>query len=311
MYTYRRRFAVEGRPAEALYRMTMKQAETRLLVDGREVDRLVVLNSDARAAENHILAATLGDGRRLEVELGPVNWLTVGAVARLDGRVIYESHPGRPLGYGPKLRQLNAWATAQDTPAARADLTRSTEAWKRNWPSLATDLALGLTFFFVAREWGLTVAAVGGAIAGLLLWVVQKLTRIDLLGGLAVFGIFMGLLSAGFALAFRDEGIIQYRSTIIGLVGASLFLADGALTRGERLAARMARYFAFDLDVQRLAYGMGSVSVIMALANVIAVRVLSEGDWLVYTTFLDLPLAMGLFLLMISWARKGPNAAAW
>lgn len=311
MYTYRRRFAVEDRHAEALYRVTLKEFETRLLVDGREVDRRVMPSGETGSVDNHFVGATLEDGRRLEVEMGPVSWLTVGAIVRLDGRVIHESHPGRPLGYGPKLKKLNAWAAAQETPEAKARATRSQAAWKRNWPSLATDIALGLAFFFVAREWGLTVAAVGGAIAGLVIWGVQKATRIDLLGGLALFGIVMGLLSAGFALAFRDEAIIQYRSTIIGLVGASLFLADGALTRGRRLAARMARYFAFDMDVQRLAYGMGAISVAMAFANVIAVRLLSEDAWLVYTTFLDTPLAIGLFLLMLNWARRGPNVATW
>lgn len=310
MYTYRRRFTVEGRPAEARYRMTMKEAETRLLIDGREVDRMAVANGEVQSVQNHIVATTLDDGRRLEVEMGPVNWLTVGAIARLEGRVIHESHPGRPLGYGPKLEKLNAWVVAQDTPDAKASNARSQAAWKRNWPSLATDMALGLAFFFVAREWGLTVAAVGGAVAGLVIWGVQKLTRIDLLGGLAVFGIMMGLLSAGFAIVFRDEGIIQYRSTIMGMVGAALFLADAALTHGRRLAARMARYFAFDLDVQRLGYGMGTISLMLAFANVIAVGLLSQDAWLVYTTFLDLPLAMGLFLVMIHWARKGPNAVA-
>ena len=47
-------------------------------------------------------------------------------------------------------------------------------------PSLATDIVLGLAFFFVAREFGLVTAAVGGAAAGLILWIAQKVTKIDL-----------------------------------------------------------------------------------------------------------------------------------
>lgn len=308
MYTYRRPFRLEDRRGEVRCHYTMKQATTTLWVDGIERARRVVPLGGPAAMDNFHVTTVLEDGRRLSAEMGPINWLTVGAIVRLNDVVIHESHPGRPLGYGPKLRKLSGWSEGRDTEAEQA---RAKAAWKRNWPSLATDIVLGLAFFFVARELGLTVAALAGAGAALVLWGIQKLTRIDLLGGLAMFGIVMSLISAGFALLFRDEAIVQHRTTVMGLLTAAVFLTDGVLWQGRRLGARMGRYFAFDLDVQRLAYGMGGLSLFGALANVIAVRLLSVDAWLVYSTFLDLPIFMVLFFLMLSWVRKGPRAAAY
>ncbi len=307
MYTYRRPFRLEDRQGEVRCRYDLKQATTTLWLDGVERDRRVVALDGSEAMENFHVSTELEDGRTLSAEMGPINWLSLGAIVRLDAEVVHESHPGRPLGYGPRLRKMTEWSVSQGGEAEQA---RAKAAWKRNWPSLATDLVLGLAFFFVAREMGLTFAALAGAAAGLVLWIVQKLTRIDLLGGLAVFGIVMSLLSAGFALLFRDEAIIQHRSTVMGLLTAAIFLTDGLAWQGRKLAGRMARYFAFDLDVQRLACGMGGLALFGALANVVAVRLLSQDAWLVYTTFLDMPLFIVLFLMMLNWVRKGPRAAA-
>lgn len=307
MYTYRRPFRLEDRAGEVRCRYSLTQATTTLWMDGIELDRTVVDLKDPRAIETFHVAAALDDGRTLSAEMGPISWLSLGAVVRLDGQVIYESHPGRPLGYGPKLHKMAEWSVTQGGQAQQA---RATAAWKRNWPSLVTDIVLGLAFFFVARELGLTVAALAGAGAGIVLWGVQKLTRIDLLGGLAVFGIVMSLISAGFALAFRDEAIIQHRSTLMGVLTAAIFLTDGLLWQGRKLAARLGRYFAFDVDARRLAFGMGGLALFGALANVVAVRLLSQDAWLVYSTFLDTPLFIVLFLLMLNWVRKGPRATA-
>lgn len=307
MYTYRRPFRLEDRKGEVRCHYTLRQATTTLWLDGVERDRVVVSLSGPTAMDNFHVATVLEDGRTLSAEMGPINWLSLGAIVRLDGAVIHESHPGRPLGYGPKLRKMSEWSAGQ----GEAEQERAKAAWKRNWPSLATDIALGLAFFFVARELGLTVAALAGAGAGLVLWGIQKLTRIDLLGGLAMFGIVMSLISAGFALLFRDEAIIQHRTTVMGVLTAAIFLSDGLIWQGRKLGARMGRYFAFDLDVQRLALGMGGLSLFGALANVIAVRLLSQDAWLVYSTFLDLPMFMILFFLMLNWVRKGPRAAAY
>jgi len=88
----------------------------------------------------------------------------------------------------------------------------------------------------------------------------------------------MSLISAAFAVIFRDDAIVQHRGTIMGVIGAGLFLSDGLFARGQKLAARLARYFVFDVDARRLALGMGTISVVMALMNVVAVRLLTTNQ---------------------------------
>lgn len=307
--TYRRPFTVDGIPVMVVHVSRLQRGETTLFLAGQPVASDTVLATEADALRNHRVATTLADGRRLEVEMGPASWRTFGIAARLDGVLIHESHPGRALGHGKTMKDVVARIDAMDTPEKKAEaereMARAKETWRRNWPSMATDIALGLAFFFIAREIGLVTAAIVGAIAGVVLFGVQKLSRIDLLGGLAVFGIVMGLISAGFALGFQDEDIVKYRGTFMGVLGGTLFLLDG-LNGGRLLAARMARYFAFDIDVARLGIGAGAISLIMAGLNPAVAEMVSTETWLFYTTFLDTVVAIGLFLLMLRWA-KGPS----
>ncbi|PZQ42460.1 MAG: hypothetical protein DI570_29775 [Phenylobacterium zucineum] len=139
----------------------------------------------------------------------------------------------------------------------------------------------------------------------------QRIIKVDLLGGLAVFGIAMSLISAAFALIVQDERIIQYRGTILGIVGAVPFLADGLLARGQKLAVRLARYLQFPVDAARLGVAMGMIGLISAGMNAVAALLLSQDDWLVFTTFLDVPIIMALFFGSLIWVRKGPDARAY
>lgn len=179
------------------------------------------------------------------------------------------------------------------------------EKFKRNWPSLAVDIALGFVFFFVAKWTDLTTAALWGAAAGLGLVVVQQFVKnVDLLGGLALFGIVMMLISAGYALVFQDEYLIQMRTTIIGALGAVLYLIDGALG-GKYLGERTARYFFMpNIVPRRLALAMGGISIIMALLNWGVVKLVSKDVWLYYTTFGDFIIAVVLFSVAIQWVIK-------
>lgn len=303
----RKSFELDGQVLAILYAVFTDSSRSSLTVDGEVAARDGVEKGRPDPLRNHRLVWTRPDGRVLEVEIGPATTWSYGAHARLDGVTVFETHPGKSLGFGEKMQAYVKWAETQNTPEMQA---RQKAAWKRNWPSLATDIVLALAFFFVAREFGLVTAAVGGAVAGVVLWVIQKITRIDLLGGLAVFGIVMALASAGFALIFQDDRIIQHRSTIMGIVGAIPFLIDG-LTGGQRLAARMARYFVFDIDARRLGIGMGLVGLAMAALNVAAVALLSQDDWLIFSTFGDVPIAMGLFFAVMFWAKNGPEARTY
>jgi intracellular septation protein A len=301
---YTRTFKVDDATLVVLHETFTDSSRSTLTADGVEVAADGVGKGGPDPLRNHTLRWEPPGGGVVEVEVGPANAWTFGLRARRDGVVVFETHPGRPLGFGPRLRHL---AKRVDGPEATEQQARNAAAWKRNWPSLATDITLGLAFFFVAREFGLVTAAVSGAVAGLVLWGVQKWIRVDLLGGLAVFGIAMGLLSAAFALAFQDERFVQHRGTLLGVIGALPFLADGLFRQGQLLAVRLARYLAFEVDAARLGVAMGLIGLVSASMNAAAVALLSRDAWLVFSTFLDVPIVMAMFLLALGWVRRGPN----
>ena len=303
-----RSFTLEGLTIAVEHEVFLESSRSSLSADGEIVATDRIEKGDADMMRNHHLVWTRPDGRVLEVEIGPASSWAYGMAARLDGQVVHETHPGRKLAYGPRMKKFGNWAETQNTPDMKA---RNDAAWKRNWPSLAVDVSLGLIFFVVAREYGLVTAAVGGAGAAAVLWVTQRISKIDLLGGLALFGIAMSLVSAAFALVFQDERIIQHRGTILGVVGAAPFLIDGLILRGQKLAKRLARYFAFDVDAGRLGLGMGLIGLVSAGMNAIAVALLSRDAWLVFTTFIDTPIVIAMFLTMLFWVRKGPEARAY
>jgi intracellular septation protein A len=295
LFRYRRPIPVAGHDVECIIRSGMKQVESTLWIDGVAVatDVTNVMEGDTR---NHRLAATLPDGRRLDVESGYISLWSVGIAARIDGGPAYESHPGKTI----------AWPMGPVADPATA--RRNAEQWTRNKPSLYADIALGILFFAVAKLTDLTTAALVGAAAGLGLVVVQRFVKVDLLGGLALFGVVMLLISAGFSLAFQDPWAVQMRTSILGVITAAIFLTDAAFG-GRWLGPRMARYLMqFDPDPRRLMVGMGVVGIIMATANWVVVELASEDTWLFYTTFGDIVLAMSLFFVMLKFVRR-PAAA--
>ncbi|WP_133365753.1 septation protein IspZ [Qipengyuania sediminis] len=193
--------------------------------------------------------------------------------------------------------------TASPPPPPAADDALALAAWRRNRVPLMVDIGLGLLFFAVAKLTDLTTAALVGAAAGLVLVVVQRLTRIDLLGGLALFGIAMLLLSAGLAMAFQSDDAVKYRSSIVGLVSATLFFADG-LMGGNRLAMRLRRYLPYrGIDPARLGIGLGALGATMATANFAVAELASTDVWLFYSTFADFALSMVLVMLVFRYAR--------
>jgi len=291
LFTYKRPIPVPGHDVCCVTRSGMKRIESTLFVDGAPVavDTTDVMDGETR---NHRLTATLPDGRRLEVEAGYINLWSIGVAASLDGTRVHESHPGKRI----------AWPMAGTADPAAAK--RNAEQWKANKPSLYADIALGILFFAVAKVTDLTTAALVGAAAGLGLVVVQRFVKVDLLGGMALFGVVMLLISAGFALAFQDPWAVQMRTSIVGAIGAAIFLTDAAFG-GRWLGPRMARYLSqFDPDPRRLATGMGVVGLAMAAANWAVVELATEDVWLFYTTFGDIVLAMTLFFVMLKFVRR-------
>jgi intracellular septation protein A len=304
LWTYRRPFRVDGHAGLVVARSTMQGLVTILLIDGVEVARDHTPSAGPGSTRPHHLATTLPGGADIRVEAGFLSWLSVGIAVSRDGVLIHESHPGRPIALPERAARMMEKAGGGST-----DGDYDPGALGRNRTPILVDIALGLIFYFVARATDLTTAALLAAFAGLALAAVQRLTKIDLLGGMALFGIVMLLISAGLAFAFQSDDAVKWRTTVMGLIGASLFFLD-ALTGGRRIGAGMARYLPYrDMDVRRLAFGMGTVGFLMALLNIVALRLLSTDAWLFYTTFVDIILIMAMATFVFQWARRRPATA--
>jgi intracellular septation protein A len=302
VWTYRRPFTVRGEAFIVLTEVGLKGWRSRLMRGREELarDESVVMGACADYRK-HRLLHVLSCGAQLEVETGPINWWSAGIAARVNGELVHASHPGRSIGWPMPQAQGLPDAQRQQRDAAR---------WARNKPSLMVDIALGLLFFAVGKLTGnLTTAALVGAGAGLAVVVAQRFVKADLLGGLALFGVFTLLLSAGFSLWFQDERMVQLKGSILGLLIASLMLADGLVNEGRYFGARLARYLTgMPVDARRLALGMAVLGLTMAGLNLLATQWLSRDAWLSYTTFVDAPLAMALSFGVFRFARSTPGA---
>jgi intracellular septation protein A len=304
VWTYRRPFSVQGEAFTVLIETGFTSWRSRLIRGAQELardeTRVIGASLDYR---NHRLRLALPDGAQLEVETGYVSWWSAGIAVRVNGVLVHESHPGRALMW-PSL-QGQGPLDVQREQQMYEQQQRDAAQWKRNKPSLMVDIALGLLFFVMSKVTGnLTTAALVGAGAGLAVVVVQRFVKADLLGGLALFGVFTLLLSAGFSLWFQDERMVQLKGSILGVFIASLILADALFNRGRYFGARLARYLiGMSVDPRRLALGMALLGLTMAGLNLLATHWLSKDAWLVYTTFVDAPLAMVLGLVVFKFAK--------
>lgn len=298
LWLYKRPFAVGLHEGMVLIDARTRGLATTLWIDGTEVAHDFTPAIGEEAVRNHRLAASLPDGRPIEVEAGYINYSNAGIAVRVDGEIVHESHPGKAIAFPARAAKM----VRAQTPGGNSayDLGKL----KRNKVPILVDVATTLLFFVIAKFTDLRTAALAGAAIGVALLVVQRFVRVDLIGGMALFGIFMLLVSAGFALAFEDDELIKQRSTIVGLIGAGCFLVDGLLG-GKRLGRGVSRYLAYaDIDERRLALAMGAVGATMALSNFAVVRLVSTDAWLFYTTFGDVPLSIALVLFAVNWARK-------
>lgn len=258
------------------------------------------------SVRNHHLGAYLPDGRVLEVELGYMGMWTTGIVARLDGAVVYESHKGRVPAYPDKYR---AAATEHNSFSESVQAAQGVQAVnggvfaRHNRLPFAIDIITGLLFYFVAKFTDLQTAAFVGVVVGFGLVLFQRITKIDVTGGLALFGILMLCISAGLALWLNDDEWIKQRGTITGLIAASFFIIDGA-RGGPYIGKGLARYMPYsDIDAGRFAIIMGVIGVVMAALNYGAAKLLSTDNWLFYKTFVDNFIVVGLVLFAMRFVR--------
>jgi intracellular septation protein A len=299
--TYRRPFAIDGIALEVVTTSRISGLASELRRAGVVVATDHTPGQGPEAIRNHMLATDLPDGTRLEVEAGYVNWVTIGIAVRREGVLVHESHPGKRIAWPERAAKM---VTGSDGGGG-IDPT----AWKRNRVPIAVDIALGILFFVMAKLTDLSTAAIVGAAVGLALIVVQRFVKVDLIGGLALFGVVMLLISAGLAIAFQDDLAVKLRSTIVGTISAVLFLGDG-LFGGRWLGRGMMRYLPFtDIDPGRLAIGMGVLGLVMAGLNTAVAYLASTDAWLFYTTFLDMPLIFLMIFGVFHFARKGAGPA--
>lgn len=292
LYTYRRRFTLDGRACEARIAAAMDGLRSTLTIDGVERARDFTLGAGPEAVRNHHLAVDLEDATRLEVEAGYRNLWDVAIAVRRDGVLIHESHPGAQIAFPPSMVKMTTRMPQADT----AQLMR-------NRLPLAIDIASGVFFYVVAKLTDLTTAALAGAALAIVLVMLERVLKKDLTGGLVLFGVVMTLVAAGFALAFQTDDAVKWRSSVVGGIAAAGFLSDAALNRGRWLGKGLARYMPFAIDPRRMAFGMGLAGLVMALLNLVAMRTLSTDGWLLYHSFFDNFVAMGLMVGALYWAR--------
>lgn len=171
-------------------------------------------------------------------------------------------------------------------------------------PSIMVDIGLGIIFFFVARnaENGLVTAALTGAALTLVLFVIQRFIKTDLLGGFAVFGVVIALISAGLALIFQDETFVKLRGSLMGAIVAVFALIDG-LRGGTYLGKRMSLYLsgAMKLNPRRAAFAMAGAGFALIVIEMPLIFLLTTDQWIWYQSFLDqivaIPLVLGAFWL--------------
>jgi intracellular septation protein A len=305
VWTYRRPFSAQGEVFIVQIEAGIAGWRSRLMIGHQEIvrDETILLGA-AFDFRNHRLCHTLPDGSKLEVEIGYLNWFNTGIRVSISGTLVHESHPGRDILYLTRVRKASLGGKTEQQLQEQRE--RDAAQWALNRPSLIIDIALGLLFFAVSKVTGnLTTAALVGAVAGLTVVLAQRFVKLDLLGGLAMFGVFTLLLSAGFSLWFQDERMVQLKGSILGVLVAGLIFGDGLFNRGRYFGARLSRYLiGMTVDARRLSLGIAVLGLIMAGLNLIAMHWLSKDAWLTYTTFVDAPLAMVLGLLVFRFAKK-------
>ena len=306
-----RRFSVDGLSFAVSSRARSDGLHTALTMLGVAQCTDVTPVFGPESVRNHGLRTTLPDGRTLEVELGYMGYWTTEIVARIDGVLVYESHEGRVPAYPKKYKATAAQHSnlGEMATAGQAGQGMNSGVFSRqNRLPFAIDVATGLLFYFVAKFTDLQTAAVLGIVVGFSLVIFQRVTKIDVTGGLALFGIAMLCISAALAVWLNDDEWIKLRGTITGIIAASFFIIDGA-RGGPYIGKGLARYMPYsDINAGRFAIVMGMIGMIMAALNYGAAKLLTTDNWLFYKTFVDNFIVIGLVLFAMRFARTRPAA---
>jgi intracellular septation protein A len=327
IWTYRRPFTLHGQTYRIETAVGLVSMTTRLFRDQELLASDTLGFMEPRDQQRLQTLRFESEGQAVLVDVGYVNLWSVGVRVFLRGALVHESHPGREpkpiaeLMPGASPRQPSspsADGVARDPGAGSASGTGLTDAagsdaaalqWERNKYSFYTDIGLGVLFLVAAKLTdSLSTAALIGAGAGLAVVVAQRFVKVDLLGGLAVFGIFMLLLSAGFSIAFDDDFMVKMKSTLLGLFVAGLMGLDGVFNQGGYFGRRLARYLPMPVDPRRLAIGMAALGAVSAALNYGVAVFFSTDVWLWYSTFGDMVVTLVLMFQVLRYARPSPGA---
>lgn len=306
LWTYVRPFLIDNEHFEVKFSFTLAGYQSTLLRNGELLEELTGSLSDVQVVQ-HTLPATQSHPETI-VSVGYFNWYNVGIEVRQNAQLVYASHPDQDIHFAvKKIQTMNGVNSFEEMERKNQE---QAEKWQKNKYALLADVILGAAFFIVAKVTGdLTLAAFVGITLGLLLVVVQRFVKVDLLGGFAVFGTLMLLISAVLSLIFQSEYFVQIKGTIMGLIGASIFLTDGILRKGQYFAPRFERFLSGPIRAQFFVVGLGLIGLSMAGVNYLVATYLSEDTWLTYSTFLDMPIYMILFFILTSKAAKASQHA--
>ena len=176
-------------------------------------------------------------------------------------------------------------------------------------PSILIDIGFGVLFFFVAREFGLVTAALTGAGATLVLFAIQPFVKLNLLGGFAVFGVVMSLISASIAWGFQDDLAIKLRGTIMSSIAASFALYDGFILKGGYLGKRMAMYMEGlgQINPQRASFALAGATLLLMMIDTPLAFILTTDQWIWYNAFFDNLIAIPIVIGAMLMAREKPS----
>ena len=252
-------------------------------------------------------------GFEVQVPEGLLRFVT-GAISSFSfalevyrGGALHWRSSEKPFDFPKWAQAFLEWVDRQDEradlPKTPEQLAREADA-KRLRPAIAVDIAFGVVFFLVAREYGLVSAAVAGACATLVLVIVDRFVKPDLTGGFAVFGAVMALVSAGLALSLQADLAVKLRGSIMGLIGATLMGLDW-LNDGRYLGRRFARYFyAFGaIDPKRASLAACVSGLAIVAIDTPLAFILSTEQWIWYNAFLDSLIAIPIFVGAMWFAK--------
>lgn len=188
-------------------------------------------------------------------------------------------------------------------PDSAEQQRRAAEQWGRNKYSFYVDLSIAVLFFVLVKVTDdLPFSALVTAGAGLLVVVVQRFVKVDLLGGLAMFGVLMLLVSAGFSYAFDSDWAVKMKGTLLGGIVAALMYGDAFFNQGRYFGGRLARFMPAPIVPRRMAFGMATLGVVMAVVNYAVASWFSTDVWLYYTSFGDFVVTIALVFAVIKYA---------